>query len=53
MSAKILVVDDEADLQELMKRKFRREIRHGEFEFHFDALFKNVSAAQFVDVGRS
>ncbi len=35
MSAKILVVDDEADLQELMKRKFRREIRHGEFEFHF------------------
>jgi len=35
MSAKILIVDDEADLQELMKRKFRREIRHGEFEFQF------------------
>jgi len=35
MSAKILVVDDEIDLQELMKRKFRREIRHGEFEFEF------------------
>ncbi|MDJ0897153.1 MAG: adenylate/guanylate cyclase domain-containing protein [Alphaproteobacteria bacterium] len=35
MAAKILVVDDEIDLQELMKRKFRREIRHGEFDFDF------------------
>lgn len=35
MSAKILVVDDEFDLQELVKRKFRREIRRGEFEFVF------------------
>ena len=35
MTAKILVVDDEVDLQELVKRKFRREIRHGEFEFEF------------------
>lgn len=35
MPAKILVVDDELDLQELVKRKFRREIRRGEFEFEF------------------
>jgi len=35
MTAKILVVDDEVDLQELVKRKFRREIRRGEFEFAF------------------
>ena len=35
MTAKILIVDDEVDLQELIKRKFRREIRHGEFEFEF------------------
>lgn len=35
MPAKILVVDDEIDLQELMRRKFRREIRHGEFVFEF------------------
>ena len=35
MAAKILVVDDEVDLQELVKRKFRREIRHGEFEFEY------------------
>ena len=35
MSSKILVVDDEVDLQELVKRKFRREIRRGDFEFEF------------------
>lgn len=35
MPATILVVDDEIDLQELVKRKFRREIRRGEFEFVF------------------
>ncbi|MDJ0947326.1 MAG: adenylate/guanylate cyclase domain-containing protein [Alphaproteobacteria bacterium] len=35
MTAKILVVDDEVDLQELIKRKFRREIRTGEFDFRF------------------
>lgn len=35
MSVKVLVVDDEVDLQELVKRKFRREIRRGEFEFEF------------------
>ena len=35
MAAKILIVDDELDLQKLIKRKFRREIRHGEFVFKF------------------
>lgn len=35
MAVKVLVVDDEVDLQELVKRKFRREIRRGEFEFQF------------------
>jgi adenylate cyclase len=33
--AKILVVDDETDLEVLIKQKFRRKIREGEFEFHF------------------
>ncbi len=32
---KILVVDDEPDLQVLMRQKFRRSIRDGEFEFFF------------------
>lgn len=35
MAVKILVVDDEPDLQVLIERRYRREIRHGEFEFDF------------------
>lgn len=43
--AKILVVDDEADLEVLIKQKFRKKIRDKEYEFHFaingkDALEK-------------
>ena len=33
--AKILVVDDEADLETLIKQKFRKKIREHEFEFIF------------------
>ena len=33
--AKILVVDDEPDLQELIKQKFRAKIKANEYEFHF------------------
>jgi len=32
---KILVVDDEADVQPLFIQRFRKEIRNGEFEFSF------------------
>ncbi|WP_031527949.1 adenylate/guanylate cyclase domain-containing protein [Dyadobacter crusticola] len=35
MKARILVVDDEADLQLLIKQKFRRQIREQEYEFLF------------------
>ena len=35
MAAKILVVDDETDVQALILRKFRREIRQGDFAFLF------------------
>lgn len=43
--AKILVVDDEADLELLVKQKFRRKIRENQYEFVFacdgeDALLK-------------
>jgi adenylate cyclase len=37
MKTKILVVDDEADLELLIKQKFRRKIREGEYEFVFAA----------------
>jgi adenylate cyclase len=35
MMAKILVVDDEVDLQTLIKQKFRQQIREGIYEFFF------------------
>ena len=35
MPPRILVVDDEPDVQDLIKRKFRKQIRKGEFEFDF------------------
>lgn len=34
-ATKILVVDDEVDLEALMRQKFRRRIRASEFEFYF------------------
>ena len=35
MPVKILSVDDESDLELLLTQYFRREIRKGEYEFHF------------------
>jgi two-component system chemotaxis response regulator CheY len=35
MHAKILVVDDEADVQPLFVQRFRREIKTGEYDFSF------------------
>jgi adenylate cyclase len=51
MAAKILVVDDELDLQKLIKRKFRREIRHGEFSFEF--ADDGVAALEMVEADES
>jgi len=50
--AKILVVDDETDLEILIKQKFRKKIRNKEYEFYFaingkDALEK---VAQLPDL---
>jgi adenylate cyclase len=35
MTARILVVDDEPDVEALVLQKFRRQVRKGEFEFVF------------------
>lgn len=35
MSSSILVVDDEPDVVALFKRRFRRELRRGDFAMHF------------------
>jgi class 3 adenylate cyclase/FixJ family two-component response regulator len=52
--AKILVVDDETDLEILIKQKFRKQIRQKEYEFFFaingrDALEKLVAEPE-VDI---
>jgi len=51
MPAKILIVDDELDLQLLMTRKFRREIRHGEFTIEF--AIDGVAALEMVEADES
>ena len=35
MSVSILVVDDEADVTELFRQQFRREVRQGQYVIHF------------------
>jgi CheY-like chemotaxis protein len=35
--AKILAVDDEADFEQLLRQRFRRQIRAGELTFTFAA----------------
>jgi CheY-like chemotaxis protein len=37
MSASILVVDDEPDVAELFRQRFRRETRQGTYVMHFAA----------------
>jgi two-component system chemotaxis response regulator CheY len=43
---KILVVDDEKDVQVLFEQRFRREIRSGEMEFAF--AFSGEEALQYL-----
>ena len=35
MTCSILVVDDEPDMMELFRRRFRRELRQGDYVMHF------------------
>jgi two-component system chemotaxis response regulator CheY len=44
---KILVVDDERDIQQLFEQRFRKEIRNGEFEFVF--TFSAPEAIQYLN----
>ncbi len=37
MSFSILIVDDEPDLQDLFRQRFRREVREGRYVLHFAA----------------
>jgi len=44
---KILVVDDEKDVQVLFEQRFRKEMRSGEIEFSF--AFSGEEALQYLD----
>jgi CheY-like chemotaxis protein len=37
MSVSILVVDDEPDVADLFRQRFRREVREGDYVIHFAA----------------
>lgn len=54
MSVKILVVDDEPDLEPLIRQRFRRRIRAEEFEFHFASnglqALDTLSAEPAIDI---
>jgi CheY-like chemotaxis protein len=47
MSISILVVDDEPDVAELFKRKFRRELRNGDYVMHF--AYSGEEAIKMLD----
>ncbi|MBI2425931.1 MAG: response regulator [Candidatus Hydrogenedentes bacterium] len=44
---KIMVVDDEPDIQLLFEQRFRKEIREGLFQFHF--AFDGQAALAFLE----
>jgi CheY-like chemotaxis protein len=37
MSFSVLIVDDEPDIADLFRQRFRREVRHGRYVLHFAA----------------
>ena len=44
---KILVVDDEQDIQQLFEQRFRKEIKSGEFDFVF--TFSGPQAIEYLN----
>ncbi|WP_455169576.1 response regulator [Aegicerativicinus sediminis] len=52
--SKILVVDDEPDLEVLIKQKFRKQIRQKEYEFYFaengNEALKKLNELQDIDI---
>ena len=44
---KILVVDDEQDMQQLFEQRFRKEVKSGEFEFVF--TFSGQQAIEYLN----
>ena len=51
MSASIIVVDDEPDVAELFRQRFRREARQGTYVMHFAA--SGEAALELLGAGSS
>ena len=49
MSLSILIVDDEHDVAELFRQRFRREVRHGLYVLHF--AYSAEEALEKLDTG--
>ena len=49
MSLSILIVDDEPDVAELFRQRFRREVRQGEYVLHF--AYSGEEALDKLDTG--
>lgn len=47
MTKKIMIVDDERDMQDLFRQRFRREIKQGEIEFSF--AFSAEAALEYLN----
>ena len=43
---KIMIVDDETDVEQLFTQRFRKELRSGEFKFHF--AFNGEDALKYL-----
>ena len=57
MTVSILVVDDESDVAELFRQRFRREVRQGTYAMHFassgeEALEKLVHGIEPTLIGK-
>ena len=49
MSLSILIIDDEPDVAELFRQRFRREVRQGEYVLHF--AYSGEEALEKLDTG--
>jgi CheY-like chemotaxis protein len=53
MSVSIMVVDDEPDVAELFRQRFRREVRQGQYVMHFAASAEELWASSTTASGPS
>jgi CheY-like chemotaxis protein len=53
MTVSILVVDDEPDVAELFRQRFRREVRQGTYVMHFASSGEEALSKLAAGISRS